>query len=49
MRQFPYSGQYSPIFKRYIFWVLTPVHVDVVEEPATTTFRVNEFVSGMMN
>jgi len=49
MKQFPYSGQYSPIFKRYIFCVLTPVHVDIVEEPATSTFRVKEIVSGMVN
>jgi len=28
---------------------LTPVHVDVVEEPVTSKFRVNEFVSGKMN
>ena len=27
---------------------LTPVHVDVVEEPATSKFKVNELFSGTM-
>jgi hypothetical protein len=28
---------------------LTPVNVDVLEEPSTSNFRINGFVSDMMN